>query len=112
MDKKSSTILIPKRLTTGPSGKDFVLNIESGHFMIVDPVHVLSKEDYADLVDRIFEKDDDAPIEFKNGIVSSNWFGDGHFPVHFSYDNYNKLPRAAYVIFDPIRESKSNKSGK
>lgn len=67
--------------------------VDSGQIIIVDPCKVLKGSEYDDNI--VIAK----PIEFKGGLITAGWGGDGNFPVLVK-KNERGLITEMKIIFD------------
>jgi len=66
--------------------------VDSGQIVIVDPCKVLTQSEYKKNI--VINK----PIEFKGGLVTTGWGGDGNFPVYVK-KNDNGLVTEMKIVF-------------
>jgi len=52
--------------------------VDSGQIAIADPCYLLSRKEYQETFVKNYQKQ---PHEFKRGVVTNGWGGDGNFPV-------------------------------
>ena len=67
--------------------------VDSGQMMLVDPCYVLNKKDYEAMLKHRNKVGNMNACNFKKGLISNTWAGDGNYHVYSQKDKDGRVER-------------------